>query len=167
MARRPPGKSIWSARMASRAPWLRPSEQTLDGQLELVPELAQGYRKFLASMENVDGVPERLLELCRLRMAQIHDCAAQLATSAAIAPLGEADRARLATADFDGFDAAERAALVLAEKLPLAHHEITDAEVEALKGALGERPAMAVIVALSFFDVQCRLNQTLATGAND
>jgi alkylhydroperoxidase family enzyme len=153
--------------MASPGPWLRPGQGGLARQLELVPELAQGYAQFLASLESVDGVPRRLLELCRLRIAQIHGCAAQLQAGAALAPVSDADQAQLAALDLGAFEAPEQAALALAEKMPLAHHEVTDAEVEALKTALGERPAMAVIVALSFFDVQCRLNQTLATDAND
>ena len=127
--------------------------------LTLVPELAQGYRTFLASLKEVDGVPARLLELCRVRIAQIHGCQAQL--EPALAPLKPADQDALARIDLTPFDAAEQAALVIAEKMPLAHHDVSDAEVEALKAALGERPAMAVIVAVSFFDVQCRLSQTL------
>ncbi|MEM1230597.1 MAG: hypothetical protein AAGI15_08680 [Pseudomonadota bacterium] len=129
--------------------------------LNLVPDLAQGYEVFLSSLKGVEGVPLRLLELGRVRIALIHDCQPQLDVAHALAPLTPADRAALERIELSAFDAAEQATLAIAEKIPLAHHDITDAEVEALKAPLGERPAMAVIVALSFFDVQCRLSQTL------
>lgn len=122
------------------------------------PELLRLYRAFYGTLWDRALAPPALLELCRLRIAMLHDCEAELVVRQPGAGVTEAQIAALAGwQTSDRFSAAERAALTLAEKMPWQHHEISDAEVAALRDALGDPGVVAVMVALALFDANCRL----------
>lgn len=119
----------------------------------------------MLSLRSEAGLPPRLLELCRVRIAQIHDCAAELMIADETASLSDDDKTRLAAADFSGFDEAEQAALALAEQMPFAHHAMTDADVARADAALGHPGCVALLTALAFYDVTCRLKLALGFDA--
>jgi alkylhydroperoxidase family enzyme len=135
----------------------------LDGatQFEAVlqqrPELLRRFRTFYATLWTAGGLPVRVLELCRLRIAAIHDCEAEWAIRDARVALDPAILAALRQGRCEDCAADEQAALAVAEQLPYAHHAITDADVERLNAAFGASGTVALLTALAFFDVICRL----------
>lgn len=145
--------------------WLRSAtgEPTpLEGVLGLRPELLALYRDFYGAVWDHALAPANLLELCRRRIAQIHGCDAEWAVRHAHA--GVSDRQLRALDDWrtaDCFSPAERAALTCADKMPWQHHGITDADVAALRAHLADRAVVALILALTLFDAQCRVRLVL------
>jgi len=120
------------------------------------PRLAELYGNFYRSLWN-GAVDRRVLELCRLRIAAIHDCAAERDIRDAAVSLSAAERTALDSGDPAPFDAASRAALALAERMPFDHHGITDQEVATAERHFGADGTVTLLTALAFFDVTCRL----------
>jgi len=116
------------------------------------PELADRYAAFLASVQGHAAVPERLHALCRARIQQIHG----------VQPSGldDATLSQLAVTDYSSFSRAEATALRVAEKMSLQYHGITDEEVEQVRREVGDDGCVALLTALSFYDVECRLQLT-------
>ncbi len=141
------------------------AETPLEAVLGQRPELLSRYRTFYRTLWHDGAVPRRVLELTRLRIAAIHDCEAEWAVRDAEVAVGDADLAALRAGDFSGFEAAEQAALQVAELMPYAHHQIEDADVQAIERALGSTGAVGLLTALAFFDVTCRLKLVLGVEA--
>lgn len=139
--------------------------RTLDDLLALRPELQARYRAFYTSIWENGLVPRRVLELCRLRIAAIHDCESEWAERDPEVQLDDTELATLRRGELGPFDDAERAALVVAERIPFQHHELTDAEVANLKKHLGDAGCVSHLNALVLFDVNCRLKLTFGLGA--
>ena len=53
----------------------------------------------------------------------------------------------------------------LREKMPWQHHEISDDEFAAVREHLGEQGAVALTVAVSLFDANCRVRTALGVDA--
>ena len=121
------------------------------------PVLRQGFEEFYLELWRSPHVPVRLLELCRLRTACIHRCEQELLVQHAQVTLSQAERAAIAAGDSTLFDEAEQAALEIAERMPFAYAQIDDAAVARVKAALGDAGTVALLTALAFFDVTCRL----------
>ena len=138
-----------------------PAPTPFEGVLGLRPELLARYRTFYASLWNDARVPRRTLELCRLRIAAIHDCQQEWQARDAAAPCNDLELAALGRGEFARFTADEQAALAIAEQMPFGHHNISDAEVERVRVALGSAGAVALLTAIALFDVSCRLKLTL------
>lgn len=139
--------------------WLpeRDAPTRLEAVLSHRPELLTRFRAFYAALWSDGHVPRRVLELCRLRIAAIHGCEAEWLIRDAEVLLDTAALAALREGRFAGFLPAEQAALAVAESLPYAHHQVTDEQVDALTRAYGAAGAVALLTALSFFDVIGRL----------
>jgi len=140
--------------------WLPPADDgaSFEALLRHRPELAALYKQFYGTFWDDALLPRALLELCRLRIAQVHGCDAELAIDDEQAALSPERRQALERwQDADCYAEDERAALVLAEKMPWQHHEITDGEFAHMRSLLGERGAVALMVALALFDANCRL----------
>ena len=101
-------------------------------------------------------VPKRVLELCRLRIAANHDCAAEWTVRDVGIVIDEAETASLKRGDLAGFTVSEQAALAIAEQMPFQHHRVSDANVAAAAEVFGEAGTIALMVALAFFDATCR-----------
>lgn len=139
---------------------------SFDAVLGHRPELLQRYHAFYSTLWNDTRVPRRTLELCRLRIALIHDCAQEWQSRDVAVALTDAQLQSLREGAFDAFTPAEQCALVIAEQLPYAHHNVTDAEVEQARVELGNAGVVALLTALAFFDVACRLRLTLGIDAD-
>lgn len=120
------------------------------------PELWSRFQKFYDSIWSAGRISRRVLELCRLRIAAIHDCASEWHYRTPDIFLSEQEIAALRTGRFEGMDHCEQAALAVAEKIPFAHHDISDAEVKAVEAGYGPQATVALMTAIAFFDVRCR-----------
>jgi len=133
-----------------------------EGVLSLRPELLLLYRTFYGTLWDHHLVAANLLELCRLRIAAIHDCEAERAIRHATA--GVTDEQVAALADWRAaacFSPAERAVLAFAEKMPWQHQGVTDDDVAAVRTHLTDPQVVALTVALTLFDANCRLRLVL------
>ena len=128
----------------------------LEGLMTHRPELLSRYKAFYGALWEGDLLPRRVLELCRLRIAAIHGCAAEWAVRDAGVSLSSAEAAAVERGDFAAFSALEQAALAIAEQFPFQHHGVSDADVESAAQAFGEAGAVKLMVALAFFDATCR-----------
>ena len=125
------------------------------------PELLAGYRAFLSSLWSEGLVPRRILELCRLRVAAIHDCEPEWVVRDAEVPLTDDELDALKAGKLEPFDSAEQAALVVAERMPYQHHQLADVEVEAVKQTIGDAGCVSLLNAVALFDGNCRLKLIL------
>ena len=132
-------------------------------ELGLEPRMVEQYRDFLASMETAEDVPARVLTLTALRVAAIKGREAQWLERNPDHGLTDADVEAVIRGVFDGFGAAERAALELTERLPLAWHSLTDEEVAAVTEHFGPKGCVSLMSAIAYFDVNDRLEATLSS----
>lgn len=145
----------WLTGAAGRVP-------EFDAVLGLRPELRDLFRRFYATPWDDSLLPRSLLELCRLRVAAIHDCQGELSIRDPQAGLSAEQLAALDSwQDLSAFSPLERAALAIAEKMPWQHHAIEDADFAELRQHLDEPATVALTVALALFDANCRLRIVL------
>ncbi len=137
---------------------------TYEELLTAQPALAQDFTVFLDAIWNEGVVSQRLLELTRLRIAAIHDCEPEWAVRRISEPLDELLLTHLKRGDYSLFPPQEIAVLNIAEKIPFQPHEVTDEEIEIVKGILGEPAAISLLTAMSLFDATCRLKGIFETG---
>jgi alkylhydroperoxidase family enzyme len=126
------------------------------------PELWSRFQTFYDSLWTSGQISRRVLEICRLRIAAIHDCAPEWNFRTADVFLSDTEIRGLESGDFSAFDHCERSALELTEKFPFRHHDITDVEVQAVEAGYGSAAAVALLTAVAFFDVRCRWEIVLA-----
>jgi alkylhydroperoxidase family enzyme len=137
----------------------------LDRVFGLRPDLYADFRRFYALFWERSLLDPVLLELCRLRIAQLHGCAPELRVRyrpALEAGLGEEKIAKLPRAgSAPEFSAAERAAIAFAELFASDPHAITDADAAAVVAELGDAGLVALAEALALFDGFCRFRMML------
>ena len=137
----------------------------LEAVLGQRPELLQRYRAFYLTFWEDGLVTRRTLELCRLRVAAIHDCEQEWVVRDVQVGLADAELAALKSGEFGAFSRAEQIALAIAEQIPYQQHQITDAQMADVDGEFGAAGAVALLTACAFFDVGCRLRIVLDVGA--
>lgn len=138
----------------------------LERVLGLRPELLALYREFYGTLWDDRLVSSALLEMCRLRIASLHGCAAEGAIRHVASGVTEQQVAALEVwRSASCFSPVERAALTIAEKIPWAPREISDDEVAVLRAHLSDAETVALMLALNLFDVQCRLRLALGVEA--
>lgn len=141
--------------------WLASADHhapAFEGLLAHRPELLALYKRFYGTFWDDALLPRPLLELCRRRIAQLHGCEAELAVvDVASGVTAEQLAAVDAWEAAPCFSAAERAALAVAEKMPWAHHAISDDDHAELGRHFTEPQVVALTVALALFDANCRL----------
>ncbi|MCZ6710033.1 MAG: carboxymuconolactone decarboxylase family protein [Gammaproteobacteria bacterium] len=125
------------------------------------PELLERYRAFYQSFWEDGLIKRRTLELCRLRIAAIHDCAQEWSIRDAQVGLDDIELAALKSGEWSLFSAAEQVALNIAEQIPYQHHQITDEQMNDADRELTTAGAVSLLTACAFFDVNCRLRIVL------
>ncbi len=135
-----------------------PARPPFEAWLSHRPELRDLYKRFYGAIWDEELLPRNLVELCRIRIAQIHGCAAELAVRDSASAVTAVQVAELDDwGHATHFSPVERAVLTIAEKMPWSHHEITDAEYAEVREHLTEPQTVALTVALALFDANCRL----------
>jgi AhpD family alkylhydroperoxidase len=137
----------------------------LDAVFGLRPNLYAAYRDFCALFWERPLLDPVVLELCRLRVAQLLECRGELALRYRGAREAGLDEERIGAlerwADDPRFSPLERACLAIAEKFTLDPHAISDAEAAAVVAAVGEKGMVALVEALAVFDGLARLRNAL------
>lgn len=125
------------------------------------PELLERYRAFYQTFWEDGLIQRRTLELCRLRIAAIHNCAQEWSIRDAQVGLDDVELAALKSGEWSLFSAAEQVALNIAEQIPYQHHQITDEQMNDVDRELTTAGAVSLLTACAFFDVNCRLRIVL------
>lgn len=126
-----------------------------------LPEQQRGFAALYASLYTLEAIPARVLELCRLRIAQLHRCSDEWQRESH--PVLPAQREHLAAwPDHPAFSAAERACLGLCEVYTADPQAITDEQADAVKTHFGEAGFVALAEAMGIFYGLARL-QLLGT----
>jgi len=122
----------------------------------LRPDLFEAWKEFASIFWEKRLVDPVLLELCRLRVAQLHGAAYPLSTrmcEATEAGLDETKIARLARWWREpGFTELERACLRFAEQFVLDAKAMSDEAARPVVAALGDAGTVAFVEALAIFD---------------
>ena len=146
-------------------PALSPGVTPLDRVLGLRPNLHADVRTLLAVFVERRLIDPVVLELCRLRVAQLLGCASELAIRwqpARDAGLDDGKIALLSRWPTDpSFTDAERACLTVAERFVLDPHGLTDDEAAAARAHLGDAGVVALLEALALFDGLARFRVML------
>ena len=132
-----------------------------DSVLSLQPLLRDKYRRFLTQLWQNDALPHRITDLCRLCIAAIHGCQAELAWRAPQGFVTDIELLALTKQDMSGFSSQEKSALDVAQMVPHQHHSVSDAQVQRLQTAFGNSGSVLLLTACAFFDVNCRLKLSL------
>ena len=122
------------------------------------PELVARFGHFQAAFADQNLLPERLLEICRVRIDALHRLPAVAATQ-----LSAEDAARVSTGDFSCLSAAERAILDLAEQMTIDAHGVAGEQITALSRELGEPGAVTLLTAIALLDTNARMQRVLQT----
>jgi alkylhydroperoxidase family enzyme len=133
-----------------------PGRDDFERSFGLRPNLLEAFREFVALFWERRLVDPVILELCRLRIAQLHGARHPLSTrtrEAREAGLGEAKIAALsAWWRSPGFSDLERSCLRFAEQFATDASAISDDEARPVVAGLGQAGTVAFVEALAVFD---------------
>lgn len=122
----------------------------------LRPDLFAAWREFAALFWEKRLVDPEILELCRLRVAQLHRARHPLFVRTPQARDAGLTEARIAALErwweSDAFAPLERACLHFAEQFVADAKAISDEEAAPVVAALGEAGTVAFVEALAIFD---------------
>jgi alkylhydroperoxidase family enzyme len=142
-----------------------PDATPLDAVFGQRPNLYRDFIDFYGLFWERRLVDPVLLELCRLRVAQLVGCRAELAIRYRPALEAGLDEARIAALEgWRGapvFSDGERACLDLTERFVQAPHSISDEGAAAVRSFLGAPGMVALIEALALFDGFARFRAIL------
>ena len=128
-----------------------------DGVLALLPDIGSAYESLCAALWQQPHLPGEVLELCRLRLAQLHGSEVELSRSEVALAAAQRD----ALADWhreDAITAAQKACLSFTEVYAMDAGAITDEHAEAVKVHFGDAGLVMLIEALGVFDGMVRLS---------
>lgn len=134
--------------------------------LRELPALAGSFAPLYQSLWTQPHVPASTLELCRLRLAQLHRSAADWQREDCALPAGK--REALSRWDSDArFSPAERACLAFTEVYAMDAQAITDAHADAVKAHFGDAGLVLLVEALGILDGMTRLSLLWQLSATD
>jgi alkylhydroperoxidase family enzyme len=126
--------------------------------IERAPKLAPAFKEFYDSFWQLSSIPPSVLELCRLRVAQLHQSDYQW--QHAQLELSVEQRQSLSQWSKSAvYTQTEKACLAFAEVYCMDPQAITDAQAEAVKSELGDAGLVALIEALGLFYGMTRVSQ--------
>jgi hypothetical protein len=125
--------------------------------LAAAPELARKFNTFYASFWDQSHISVQTLELCRLRLAQLHNCTAEWQREDCKLPPRKRDNIARWDKE-DSFTAPERACLELAEVYAMDPSAITDEHADVVKQYYGDTGLIVLLEALGVFDGMARMS---------
>jgi len=136
-----------------------------DSTIGELAELAAPFSALYESLWTQRHVPADVLELCRLRLAQLHQCAVELQRQEIGIPAKKSER--LAQWDTDPiFSPAERACLAFTEVYAMDTQALTDQHADAVKMHFGDAGLVLLVEALGILDGMTRLSLLWQLRAN-
>ena len=137
-------------------PETAPGANPLERVFGLRPNLFEAWRGFAQIFWEKRLLDPVLLELVRLRVAQMHEARFPLASRRPEARAAGLDEAKLAELEHwwrsPSFTEAERACLRFAEQFVLDAKGMSDEQARPVIAALGAKGAVALVEALAIFD---------------
>ena len=122
----------------------------------VLPDIARGFERLYGSFWEQPHVPATTLELCRLRLAQIHRCQRSRVLREVQLPQQQIEQLPNWPVS-ELFSPGERAALEFAEMYAMDTGAITDEQVAEVKRFHGDAGLVTLIEALGVFDGRIRL----------
>jgi alkylhydroperoxidase family enzyme len=133
-----------------------PGRDDFERTFALRPNLFAAWREFAALFWEKRLVDPVILELCRLRIAQLHGARHPLSTRTREAREAGLDEAKLAALSAwwrsPGFSDLERSCLRFAEQFATDASAISDEEARPVVAGLGDAGLVAFVEALAIFD---------------
>ncbi len=139
--------------------WLSPQQHWRNILAEL-PVIGDKFDPFYNSFWELPQLPASVLELCRLRIAQLHQNASEFERSTIDIPAQQREALANWNRD-DSFGDAERACLAFTEVYTMDVSAITDQQAEAVKQHFGDAGLVALVQALGVFYATTRLGMLL------
>jgi len=128
-----------------------------DELLAELPTIGPAYEALYQSLWQQAHLPGTVLELCRLRLAQLHGSASELARSDC--GLDATARQELSSWNTStAISAAEKACLSFAEVYAMDAQALTDEHADAVKVHFGDAGLVMLVEALGIFDGLARLS---------
>jgi len=122
-----------------------------------LPDIAAPYFELEQSLWSQSHLPVDILELCRLRLAQLHRCDAELARTEQ--DLSAEKRAALTQWEQSKlFSAADRACLAFTEVYAMDAQALSDEHAGAVKEHFGDAGLVTLVEALGILDGMTRLS---------
>jgi len=142
--------------MESSMSWISPTSNRKE-LLGLVPELAEPFEQLYQSLWQLPQLPAEALELCRLRLAQLHRCDVEWQRECvALTKTRKAQLPQWPTSE--AYTDAERAVLEFTETYAMDVQAISDQQADAIKQYFGEPGLVALVEALGILDGMTRLS---------
>ncbi|MEZ5572543.1 MAG: hypothetical protein R3E64_11025 [Halioglobus sp.] len=128
-----------------------------DATMRALPEIATRFEQLYQSLWTQPHIPASTLELCRLRLAQLHRCDVEWQRRDHAVPAPKRD-ALQHWPDDEQFSAAERACLAFTEVYAMDTQSITDQLADAVKAHHGDAGLVMLVEALGILDGMTRLS---------
>lgn len=138
--------------------WFSESSSTRDDIIALAPDLAQEYQAFYRSFWQLSSLPASTLELCRLRIAQLHQSDTEFLREEFVLTADQRDGLSQWNKS-ELFSSAEKACLAFAEVYTMDPQAISDEQADAVKAHYGDSGLVALIEALGVFYGMTRVGQ--------
>jgi len=123
----------------------------------VLPDIAATFAALYRSLWTQPHLPAAVLELCRLRLAQLHQCAVELQRRDCDIPAEK--RSNLAHWNtHSSFSDAERACLAFTEVYAMDTQALTDDQAAAVKLHFGDAGLVLLVEALGILDGMTRLS---------
>jgi alkylhydroperoxidase family enzyme len=136
--------------------WMGP-QATRQAVIGTLPAVAEKFDRLYASFWQQPHIPAPTLELCRLRLAQLHRSKSDWTRQEQEIPA--AKREKLSDWNHSAeFTDAERACLEFTEMYAMDAQSITDEQAAAVKRHHGDAGLVALVEALGVFDGMTRLS---------
>ncbi len=136
-----------------------------DSTIGELAELAAPFSALYAALWTQRHVPADILELCRLRLAQLHQCGVELQRHEIDIPAEKSEY--LAHWDTDPiFSPAERACLAFTEVYAVDVQALTDQNADAVKIHFSDAGLVLLVEALGILDGMTRLSLLWQLRAN-
>ncbi len=133
--------------------------------IRLLPDIATGFEALYRSLWTQPHLPAQILELCRLRLAQLHQCTVELQRHDCELPAEQ--RTNLAHWNtHSSFSSAERACLAFTEVYAMDAQALTDEHAAAIKSHFGDAGLVLLVEALGILDGMTRLSLLWQLPAN-
>jgi alkylhydroperoxidase family enzyme len=125
--------------------------------MQELPDIAASFTQLYQSLWMQPHIPAATLELCRLRLAQLHQCEAEWQREDYVLRASRRDALSRWDSD-DQFTDAERACLAFTEVYAMDTQAITDEHADAVKSHFGDAGLVLLVEALGILDGMTRLS---------